>query len=91
MAVTDNDEGAIGVDLDTRELERALQGGGHRHVLEAGPKALDMNAEKGEAEFEPDRLLDQDRDTPGREQRVEQPAIEPSNDDAFDQAGRLPR
>ena len=44
-----------------------------------------MDAEEGQAEFEPHRLLDQDRDAPGREQRIEQPAIEPAHHHPLDQ------
>ena len=58
--------------------------GGHRHVLKAGPKALDMDVEEGQAEFKPDRLLEQDGDAPGRQQRIQQPAVEAADDEALD-------
>ena len=47
-----------------------------------------MDAEERQAEFEPHRLLDQDRDAPGRQQRIEQAAVEAPHDDALDQQAR---
>ena len=43
-----------------------------------------MDAEEGQAEFEPHRLLEQDGDAPGRQQGVEQTAVETAHDDALD-------
>ena len=65
-------------------MKRALQDCRHRHVLKTGPQALDVNAEERQAEFKPDRLLDQDGDAPCRQQRIQQPAIEAAHDDALD-------
>ncbi len=43
-----------------------------------------MDAEERQAQFKPHRLLDQDRDAPGRQQRVEQAAVQPTHDDPLD-------
>ena len=43
-----------------------------------------MDAEERQAEFEPHRLLDENADAPGGEQRIEHAAIEAADDDAFD-------
>ena len=43
-----------------------------------------MDTEERQPQFEPHRLLDQDCDAPGGQQRVEQAAIQPANDDALD-------
>ena len=42
-----------------------------------------MDTEERQAQFKPHRLLDQDRDAPGREQGVEQAAVQTAHDDAL--------
>ena len=49
-----------------------------------GAEAGDVNAEERQAEFQPHRLLDENADAPGGEQRVEHAAVEAPDDDALD-------
>jgi len=54
-------------------------------MLQSGAEAVDVDTEERQPEFEPHRLLNEDADTPGGEQRVEHAAVEAPDDDTFDQ------
>ena len=79
-----NDHGAIDVDVGAGDRHRTGHPVGDVHLLEARAEPLDMPAEERSAEFEAHRLLKENRDAPGREQRVEETAIQVADDQALD-------